>query len=282
MIAAAKKCSICPHECLLTEGGYGICGARRYEDGEIVNASYGQVTALSLDPIEKKPLACFYPGSSILSVGSYGCNLSCQFCQNYDIAQPQNIDKIHTHFIEPDSLVEYAVLERQRGNIGLAFTYNEPFVSWEFMRDCARLNHASGQLNVAVTNGYVLPAVWEKSLDLIDAFNIDLKSFSDEGYKKVGAPHGFSVVKDNILAAHAAGVHLELTTLVVPGLSDDEDMFVRECDWISSIDENIPLHITRFFPSFKLNDTQPTSRTLLNRFRGIAEKRLSRVFVGNV
>lgn len=299
-------CGVCPHECRIPEGGWGFCGARTATGGVVKSANYGRTTALALDPIEKKPLAHFHPGACILSYGSFGCTMRCRFCQNSEIAAPSSVSSVQERiagegedcgtgrtvpfarfldrapYLAPDGLVTRALARRVEGNIGIALTYNEPFAAPEYLMDVARRAREAGLVTVAVTNGYVSPVVWDAALPLVDAMNIDLKCYSEEGYRALGAPGGLPAVKRSIAAALAAGVHVEVTTLVVPGLSDDEERFAAECDWLASLDPALPLHLTRFFPAHRMRDAHPTPRDTLHRLERIACARLRNVHLGNV
>ncbi len=275
-------CTLCPHRCALREGKTGICSVRSVREGRIVSLNYGKATSLALDPIEKKPLAMFHPGSNILSYGSYGCNLRCPFCQNSDIAMAKNDCEVPTRYIPPETLVAEALALRKQGNIGIAFTYNEPFIAREYLVDVARLAHKEGLLVVAVTNGYVTSEAWIDTLPFIDALNIDLKCFSDEGYRSLNAPHGLATVQKSIASAFEAGRHVEVTTLIVPGLSDNQEEFEEEVVWLASMSPDIPLHLSRFFPNYKRRDADPTDIALMRRFRMIAQESLNHVFLGNV
>lgn len=277
-------CRVCPHACSVGEGRLGLCGARGNVGGLVASLNYGACTALALDPIEKKPLARFHPGSLVLSYGSYGCNLRCDFCQNSDISMADargDVAEGSTH-ISPEQLVAQARELVPLGNIGVALTYNEPLVAPEYLRDVGALLHRCGLLCIVVTNGYAEPDTFEGLIPYIDAVNIDLKCFTEEGYRRVGAPGGLLVVKDNIERAVRGGVHVEVTTLVVPGLSDDEDAFEAECDWLASLNSEMPLHLSRFFPRYKMADALPTDMRLLRAFEKIAQKRLAHVYLGNV
>ena len=280
----AFVCDVCPHACCLSDGKLGVCGTRTVRDGRIVSLSYGQATSLALDPIEKKPLARFRPGSLILSYGSYGCNLRCPFCQNSDISMADAASSAadRARFVSPEYLVDEAASLRDRGNIGIAYTYNEPFVAPEFLADCAALASERGLVNVAVTNGYVSTQTWDAALPYLDALNIDLKCYSEEGYRSLGAPGGLAVVKRSIEAAAASDAHVEVTTLVVPGFSDNEELFAEQCAWLASIDPSIPLHLSRFFPAYRAREKRPTGIDVLERFRTIAERSLEHVYLGNV
>ena len=279
----AAFCSTCFHRCHLEEGQTGFCRARVNRGGSIVLANYGKFTALALDPIEKKPLARFFPGSRILSLGSWGCNMRCAFCQNHSISQCGETELLSKGLsveeFSPAEIAAQALALRGRGNIGVAYTYNEPLIAWEFVRDCARLVREAGMKNVIVTNGCVLAPVLEELLPFIDAANIDLKCFSPASYKKLGGD--LESVKAAIKLCHGH-CHLELTTLIVPGFNDSEEEIAEEAAWIASIDRDIPLHITRFFPRWQLTDRFPTPVESIYRLADRARRELSDVLVGNV
>ncbi|MCR5773699.1 MAG: AmmeMemoRadiSam system radical SAM enzyme [Lachnospiraceae bacterium] len=273
-------CPVCPHRCRLSEGQTGRCRARHNKDGRIVPVSYGSLTATALDPIEKKPLAGFMPGSPVLSVGSFGCNMSCRFCQNHEISQTGLKGAFRTEKLSPTELCELAVeLAGSHGNIGVAYTYNEPLIAYEYVLETAKLVKKAGLVNVLVTNGNINPEILEEVLPFIDAMNIDLKVFSSEGYRSLGGD--FDTVKTFIKAAHASA-HIELTTLIVPGLSDEPSDMEKEAAWIAGIDPGIILHITRYFPQYMMTDTPPTDIKLMQRLRSVASGHLDHVYLGNV
>lgn len=271
-------CPVCPHHCRISEGAYGRCGARKNAEGRVVCASYGKVTALALDPIEKKPLAFFHPGSRILSVGSFGCNMSCPFCQNYEISRGREADFPQVYEILPEQLCRLALEERARGNIGAAFTYNEALTGYEYVRDAAKLVHEEGMRNVLVTNGMAELPVLEELLPYIDAMNIDVKGFRPEIYRRLGG--NLETVKAFIVRA-ASACHVELTSLIVPGLNDDPEDMRRQAEWIAEISPEIPLHITRYFPRYKMREPA-TDVSLMKRLKTVAEKSLRRVCLGNI
>lgn len=285
----AVTCGTCFRHCVLEEGQAGFCRARGNQGGRIVPLACSRgravLSALALDPIEKKPLARFMPGKMILSAGGWGCNMRCAFCQNYGISQrtqPEE-EKGESLSLSPDELAVRALTLRGRGNIGLAYTYNEPLVTWEFVRDCARLVREAGMKNVIVTNGCVTPKVLEEVLPFTDAVNIDLKCFSAASYRALGGD--FDAVMDAIRLCHDYGggsCHVELTTLVVPGFNDGEDEMAEEVAWIASLDRDIPLHLTRFFPRWQMTDRPPTPVDTLLRLARLARRELSCVLVGNV
>ncbi len=275
----AAVCSTCPRRCRLADGAVGFCRARRAEGGRVVAANYGKVTSIALDPIEKKPIAFFHPGENVLSVGSFGCNLRCPFCQNDSISQ-HGEDGVQFQVATPGELAELALrTKRGRGNLGLAYTYNEPLVGWEFVRDCAREVRARGMLNVLVSNGCAEASVVEELAPLVDAANIDLKGPSQEYYDWVGGD--FAAVCRTIKTLHAAGCHVEVTTLVVPGRNDRDEDIDAVAAFIASVSPEIPLHVTRFFPRFRLASSAPTLVATVRRLAAVARRRLSRVLVGN-
>lgn len=272
-----QECSVCMHRCALEPGQKGRCGARINQEGRIVSDNYGKVTALALDPIEKKPLRMFCPGSMILSVGSYGCNLSCPFCQNYEIAACTENCRVAS--VTPDQLVDQALELRNAGNIGLAFTYNEPLIGYEFVRDTARAIQAQGMKTVAVTNGSVTEETAGQLLPYLDALNIDLKGFTKEYYQMLGGD--LETVKHFIEKAVEQGCHVELTTLIVPGKNDSEKEMRELSGWIASLNPEIPLHVTRFFPNWKMRDSQPTPVRQVYLLADVAREQLVNVFTGN-
>ena len=282
-------CNTCFRYCNIPEGGLGFCGARTCENGEVKAANYGRVTSLALDPIEKKPLARFHPGSYIVSVGSYGCNLRCPFCQNYQISWSEEARRLAktAEYIPPEELAAIAVQTKSRGNIGVAFTYNEPLIGWEYIRDTAKLVHEEGMYNVIVSNGTASLEVLAELAPYIDAMNIDLKGFTDHYYNDVlGGDRAMVMAFIEEAVRHC---HVELTTLIVPGENDSEDEIHEMCAWISSlkdangciIGKDIPLHISRFFPRFNMQDRRATDVGLIYRLADIAREQLTYVYTGN-
>ena len=282
-------CKVCFRHCNIPEGGLGFCGARTCREGEVTAANYGRVTSLALDPIEKKPLARFRPGSMILSAGSYGCNLRCPFCQNYQISWSEEAYRFaeRAEYIPPEELAGIALSCRDRGNIGLAFTYNEPLIGYEYIRDTARLVHEQGMANVLVTNGTADLSVLAGLVPYIDAMNIDLKGFTDHYYNDVlGGSRTMTMAFIEEAIKHC---HVELTTLIVPGENDSEDEIREMTEWICGLTDShgnvtgsqIPLHISRFFPRFNMTDRSATDVRLVYRLAEIAREKLSYVYTGN-
>ena len=282
-------CNVCFRHCELREGQTGACGARTASGCGTVPVYYGRVSSLALDPIEKKPLVRFHPGSLILSAGGLGCNLRCPFCQNHEIAQPEGKHgfSIRTREVSPEQLAELAVYYREKGNIGIAFTYNEPLVCWEYVRDTAKLVRERGMLNVMVTNGCAEIEILDQLSPYIDAMNIDLKGFTDRYYRQV-----LGGDREMVMAFIREAVqrfHVELTTLIVPGENDSEEEMLQLSEWVAGLEnvfrgrrgEEIPLHITRFFPRYRMTDRRPTDvRTICDLVR-TAEKNLRYVYPGN-
>ena len=283
------RCEVCFRHCELQEGQTGPCGARTASGGCVRPVFYGRVSSLALDPIEKKPLARFHPGSMILSAGGLGCNLRCPFCQNHEIAQAdgENGFPVRTEEMPPDTLAELAAHYRQAGNIGLAFTYNEPLVCWEYVRDTARLVHERGMLNVLVTNGCAEAGILEQLAPYIDAMNIDLKGFTDRYYREVLGGDRQMVMA--FIREAVKRCHVELTTLVVPGENDSEEEMLRLSEWVAGLQDvsggrqgrEIPLHISRFFPRYRMVEKRPTDVRKVYSLVKAAEKNLLYVYPGN-
>ncbi len=251
-------------------------------EGKVTASNYGRVTSLALDPVEKKPLRRFFPGSFILSVGSYGCNLRCPFCQNNEISWGDEV-KLYAEgarVITPDELAALADKYRDRGNIGIAFTYNEPLVGYEFVRDTAKLSHEMGLKNVIVSNGTAELEVLREIAPYIDAANIDLKCFDEKTYRDV-LGGDLNMVKTFIEEA-VKTMHVELTTLIVPGINDSVEMMREQTAWIASISDEIPLHVSRFHPCFHMTDRGPTPVNKVYELADVASRKLKYVYTGNV
>ena len=283
------RCEVCFRHCDIPEGGTGFCGARTCEAGVVRPAFYGRISSLALDPIEKKPLSRFRPGSMILSAGSCGCNLRCPFCQNHGISWSEEAMRLgrRTEYISPDELTAMAVSAESRGNIGIAFTYNEPLICHEYIRDTAKLVHEAGMVSVIVTNGTAELSVLEELAPHIDAMNIDLKGFTEAYYRDVlGGDLG--MVKDFITEAVKI-CHVELTALIVPGENDSEEEMREMTEWIAGLrgssgratGHEIPLHISRFFPRFRMTDREATDVRQIYRLADVAREKLRYVYTGN-
>ena len=283
------RCNVCFRHCELKESRTGPCGARKCVSGSVVPVWYGKVSSLALDPVEKKPLARFHPGSFILSVGSLGCNLRCPFCQNHEIAQAEDGAgfAVPVREVSPEQLAALAESTRSRGNIGLAFTYNEPLVCYEYVRDTAKLIRERGMVSVLVTNGCASLDVLAELSPYIDAMNIDLKGFTDRYYRDVlGGDR--RMVTDFIREAVKL-CHVELTTLIVPGENDSAEEMHELSGWIAGLKDvyknmqgkDIPLHISRFFPRHRMTGKAPTDVRKVYELVGIAKQHLRYVYPGN-
>lgn len=265
-------CNLCPHRCNIAKGKTGICRQRRNVDGILIAEGYGNISSIALDPIEKKPLYHFYPGSQILSIGGLWCNLNCKFCQNWHIAH----EKQFTRYVPPEDIVDKAI---ELGSIGIAFTYNEPVIWYEYVYDTAKLARKKGLKNVLVTNGFINREPLEGLLPYIDAVNIDVKAFNDEFYREICAG-ALSPVKDAVEIS-ASVCHVEITTLIIGGLNDNPNEIETLAKWLSKIDDNIPLHLSRYYPNYKL-DIPATPRETLLSLRSTAQQYLPFVYVGNL
>ncbi len=267
----AVRCELCPHRCRIADGKTGICGVRRNIGGTLFATTYGKVSSVQMDPVEKKPLFHFHPGSAILSIGSVGCNFRCGFCQNWHLVErrvPVSDAPIH-------GLVRAA---RDAGSVGIAYTYNEPMIWMEFVGDCAAAAHEAGLANVLVTNGFVSPAPLDDLLPRIDAMNIDLKSMDEAFYRTVCGGR-LDAVLETIRTA-AARTHVELTTLLVPGGSDSDEQIAKVVDFVARTDRGIPLHFSRYFPQHRYT-APPTDPARLEAAWRIARAALDYVYVGN-
>jgi pyruvate formate lyase activating enzyme len=271
------ECLLCPHLCKLAPGKTGICGVRQNTGNKVELLTYGVISGYALDPVEKKPLYHFFPGNNILSLGSCGCNMRCDFCQNYNISQIT--DEITGSKMTPKRIVIDA-LKAER-NIGLAFTYNEPIVWFEFMRDTALLAKNAGLYTVMVSNGYINPDPLQEIIGFIDAFNIDLKAFNANFYKRLTGAD-IQPVKNSLKKITESGKHLEITTLIIPGQNDSEEEMALEAEWIAGeLGQNTPLHLSRYFPMYRRKDPA-TSKENLMKLCEIASKKLKHVYVGNL
>ncbi len=273
------ECLLCPHHCNISEGRTGICRSRRNEGGVLLSEVYGRPCSLAIDPIEKKPLYHFHPGTKCLSIACTGCNFRCLNCQNHEISQVAPSEVGH-YDLSPEAVVELCI---EHHCPGIAYTYTEPLTYLEYITDTARLAHEADLWNILVTAGYVCQEPLKDLLPYLDAANIDLKSFSDDIYMKVSGGR-LQPVLDTILAMRDAGVWIELTNLVIPGINDDLQMIRQMCQWIVSngLSDN-PLHFSRFFPRYKMQDIPPTPIHTLKAAKQIAlEEGIKHVYLGNV
>ena len=273
------ECLLCPHHCRISDGKTGICRSRRNHGGTLISEVYAKPCALAIDPIEKKPLYHFHPGTTCLSIACTGCNFRCLNCQNHDISQAAPSDVNH-YELSPEDIV---ALCQKHHCPGIAYTYTEPLTYIEYIIDCARLAHKAGLWNILVTAGYVCQEPLKDLLPYLDAANIDLKSFSDDIYNKVSGGH-LQPVLDTILTMHEAGVWIELTNLIIPGVNDNLDMIRQMCRWLVENGlANAPLHFSRFFPRYKMQDKSPTPIQTLRATKQVAEEEgITNVYLGNV
>jgi pyruvate formate lyase activating enzyme len=278
------RCTLCPHECRIAPEKTGICKVRKNIKGELRAASYGRLTSLALDPVEKKPLRHFYPGSQILSAGSYGCNFHCGFCQNHTISMGLTNEPGEEaaaggcHILTSEELARIALEAVEEGNIGLAYTYNEPVIGIEFVKDCAKMIRAQGQKNIMVSNGYVAQKPLLDVLPLIDAMNIDLKSFTEDFYQKIGGD--LESVKQTIETV-SGRCHLEVTTLIIGGENDSQREMEELSAWLAGVSREIPLHISRFFPAFYYSGREATPVETVYKLAETARQNLKYVYAGN-
>ncbi|HHY12863.1 MAG TPA: AmmeMemoRadiSam system radical SAM enzyme [Firmicutes bacterium] len=271
------KCELCPNACVILPGKQGVCQVRENREGRLYSVNYGQVASIGLDPIEKKPLFHFHPGALVLSLGTYGCNLMCTFCQNWQISQMRPSCTVLT----PRQAVDMCLSQKRRhpGIIGMAYTYNEPTVWYEFVKECAKEAGTEGFANVLVTNGYIAEEALGELLPLIDAMNIDVKAW-DEGFYRRIARGKLDPVLKTVKQAFDSGTWIEITYLVVPGENDKDEDIEGLAKWLSNIDPGIPLHLSRYFPAYK-HDKPPTPLASLERLRAVAGEKLEYVYVGN-
>lgn len=270
------QCLVCPHNCRIVEGKTGICGIRKNNGREIELTTYGVISGHALDPVEKKPLYHFFPGYNILSVGSFGCNMRCDFCQNYHISQ--SVHLTGTRIMSPRELVDEAL--SATNNIGLAFTYNEPTIWLEYIRDAGIDAKNAGLKTVLVSNGYVNSEPLNEITGFIDAFNIDLKAFNDSSYKILTGA-GLEPVRRSLKQIALSGKHLEITSLIIPGHNDNPEEMSRQAEWIAGeLGTDIPLHLSRYYPMYKRDDPATSAETL-ERLYETASGFLDYVYLGN-
>ncbi len=266
------ECEICPHYCKIKPGKLGLCRSRKNEDGKLWVTNYGRTTSIALDPIEKKPLYHYYPGSQILSISCNNCNMLCPFCQNWEISQ----NEVRTEFLSPEMLVK---ITKEHASMGVAYTYTEPLMWYEYLLDAGELLHKEGKKNVLVTNGLVNEKPLLELIPLIDAMNIDLKTMNPEVYK---TPLGgdLDTVKKTIEIAHSH-CHIEITNLLVTALNDRKKDIDKLIEYVASIDKNIPLHFSRYYPNYKY-EKSPTPMKKMEYAYEMAKEKLSYVYLGNI
>jgi len=272
------ECTLCFHHCRLEERQIGFCRGRQNIQGRILSLNGGRFSCIALDPIEKKPFLHFHPGSMILSLGSTGCNLRCPFCQNHEISMAE-AGSIPVKALSASEIINLAEGLKSKGNIGIAFTYNEPLINFEFILETFTLAKEHDLKTVLVTNGTIEPETLEMLLPVTDALNIDLKGFTQAFYDQLSG--NLESVKITIEMASETS-HVEVTTLVIPGKNDSEKEMDAECRWLASIDPTIPLHLSRFFPRYRWDDLEVTPVSTLKRLEAIAKRHLIHVHLGNV
>ncbi len=267
------RCELCPHMCVLEDSQFGLCNARQNVKGLLVSKSYGLISAISIDPVEKKPLYHFYPGSKTLSFGGYGCNFKCGFCQNFSVSQ---IKPKNDHFLLPEDALYFA-LEK---NIRLiSYTYNEPLINYEWIFEMFVQARKRSMQNILVTNGYINEVPLKRLAEFTDAANVDLKAFNNDFYKK-NCGGTLEPVLKTIELLYKEKVHIELTNLLIDGQNTDIKEFEKMIDFIASLSDAIPLHLSRYFPNYNFKDTRTKEETLKN-FYNLAKEKLKYVYLGN-
>jgi pyruvate formate lyase activating enzyme len=270
------KCLLCPHTCSIPESKAGICRVRVNKHGNLYSLNYGKITAFNVDPIEKKPLYHFLPGSDILSLGTYGCNLHCDFCQNWQIAHQADTGRDISPKEVKEIALKYYVNQK---SVGVAYTYSEPGMWYEFIMDTASLIKQNNMVNVLITNGYLNPKPFRELIKEMHAVNIDVKGFTDTFYKKA-VKGSLKPVLDNCIITKEMNCHLEITTLIIPGLNDDQNEITALAKWIASLDDTIPLHLSRYYPNYKMS-VRATPLDILEKAYQIASEHLKYVYIGN-
>ena len=274
------NCVLCPHNCIVKNNQSGICKVRINKNGKLISQNYGVVSSIGFDPIEKKPLYHFYPGSEILSIGSLGCNLQCEFCQNWQISQTSVEDfKRGNQIFKSDKIIDLALSKEK--NVGIAYTYNEPTVFFEFMLEVAKKAKQNKLKNVMVTNGFINQKPLNELNNYVDAYSVDLKAFNNKFFIKYTKSQ-LEPVKETLKSIVKAGKHLEITNLVIPGLNDKPKEFELMLKWVNeNLGKDIVLHISKYYPNYKLK-IEPTSIETMLELNNIANKYLDHVFLGNV
>lgn len=270
------QCQLCPWHCRIPPNKAGICRVRENIGGVLRSLNYAEVTSAHMDPIEKKPLYHFHPGSGILSLGTFGCNLSCKFCQNWEISQ----GRPPTQHLEPEEALALAQKgQRQSGNIGIAYTYNEPIIWYEYVYDTAQLVHEAGMVNVLVTNGLIEEEPLRELLPYVDAMNVDIKAWSEDFYRKIC--HGEAWPARRTVEIAAQQCHVEITVLIIPGYNDSDEELEKIFDWAASVRRDMPVHLSRYYPAYKFDAPSTPAETLRHAYQ-LARQRLEYVYVGNI
>ena len=271
----SARCRLCPHGCLIPPNESGLCGVRINRSGTLYAAAYGLISSIALDAVEKKPLSRFYPGRRVLSIGMYGCNMRCPFCQNHTLSRDYNLEP--NRYIPVEKIVSMAVNTVAEGNIGAAYTYNEPVIGFEYILECMKQIRNKGLKNVMVTNGYISEEPLLALLPYTDAMNIDLKAYTDAFYHICG---GSLEPVLRTIRTSAAVCHVEITTLVLPG--ENERDIRSLASWIASVNPDVPLHLSRFFPRYQYADRKETPREAVLRAAEEAKRHLTYVYTGNM
>ncbi len=274
------QCRLCPRGCHLNEGQMGLCRGRENKEGKLQVLNYGQVCSLSLDPMEKKPLYHFHPGSNVLSLGTYGCNLTCDFCQNWRLSHPSSVEQLPKRQIEPEEVVDIVRNHDDNNCTGVAYTYSEPSVWYEFVKQSSKMVHEAGYANVLVTNAYLNEKPWRRLMKLTDASNIDVKGFNEEFYRQYCGGE-LDVVKRNTEIAVEQGVHVEITVLLIPEGTDDPEDLSELVNWVANMNNDIPLHLSRYYPHHRMS-RKATPRKILLQAKEIAMQKLNNVYLGNL
>ncbi|MBT3208760.1 MAG: AmmeMemoRadiSam system radical SAM enzyme [Bacteroidetes bacterium] len=273
------ECNLCAHNCKIAEGNHGICESRKNNEGKLYSENYGRICSIAIDPIEKKPLYHFHSGKSILSFGSVGCNMKCEFCQNWEISQ-SNVEKFsYLRDYQPKQIIDKAL--KSKNNIGIAYTYNEPTIWYEFLLYTAKIAKKEGLKNIMVTNGFINERPLKEICNYVDAFNVDLKSFENSFYQKISKA-SLQPVLNTLKTIKSHSKHLEITNLIVTSINDDAKTFEEMVKWIAyELGTKTVLHISRYFPRFQMTIEQTPVKKILELFN-IAKKHLKYVYLGNV
>lgn len=274
------RCTLCPHQCLIFPGKRGICRVRENRAGKLYSLVYGKIISWAVDPIEKKPLYHFHPGTTAFSFATCGCNLSCHNCQNYTISQlSKESEDIPGENVSPEKIVE---ITQKKGARSIAYTYTEPTIFYEYALDTCKLAHKKGIKNVFVTNGYIMPEPLKEVAPFLDGANIDLKSMKEEFYRRICGGK-LKPVLESIRLMKEMGIWVEVTTLVIPEMNDSEEELGEIANFLVQLGKEIPWHLSRFYPAYKMVDRSPTPVKTLHRAREIGLKRgLKYVYIGNV